>query len=240
MLKICGLNVMRGRNIHVLHDVSMHVAEGEIVALLGANGAGKTTTLHAISGLLPARSGSIELSLPGRAPLELTSVPAESIVAAGVCHCPEGRGVFARMSVRENLLMGAFLRRDHKGIKKDLDQVCELFPILEDRRAQPAGTLSGGEQMMLAIGRALMGRPRLLILDEPSLGLAPIIVENIFKLLGRINSEGVTILLVEQNAMAALKISNRGYVLANGRVVMGGPSRELLMNEDVKKAYLGG
>lgn len=239
-MSIRDLNVMRGRNIHVLHDVSMDVKEGEIVALIGANGAGKTTTLHAISGLLPAKSGSISLTLGGCRPMELTKTPAEKIVSSGVCHCPEGRGIFARMSVRENLLMGAFLRKDAKAIRQDLGQMTDMFPILGKRHAQLAGTLSGGEQMMLAIGRALMGRPKLLILDEPSLGLAPIIVENIFELLVRINNEGVTILLVEQNAMAALKIASRGYVLANGRVVMGGSSEELLQNDDVRKAYLGG
>ncbi len=239
MLKLENLNVCRGK-IHVLHDICMEVGRGEIVALIGANGAGKTTTLHAISGLLPVKSGTITLESEDGRPLELTRTPAEGIVAAGVCHCPEGRGVFARLSVHENLLMGAFLRRDNKNIRRDMEQICTMFPILATRQKQMAGTLSGGEQMMLAIGRALMGKPRLLILDEPSLGLAPIIVEKIFELITNINNDGVTILLVEQNAMAALKIANRGYVLANGRVIMAGSSQALLADDDVRKAYLGG
>ncbi|MDL2314347.1 ABC transporter ATP-binding protein [Desulfovibrio sp. OttesenSCG-928-C14] len=240
MLEVQNLNVFRGRT-HVLHDVGLRVGRGEIVALIGANGAGKTTTLQTISGLLKAKSGSIAYSPEeGGKALDLTRTGAEEIVRAGVCHCPEGRGVFSGLSVRENLLLGAYLRRDREGIKKDLKMVCDLFPILRQRFRGQAGKLSGGEQMMLAIARALMGRPRLLILDEPSLGLAPLVVDTIFELLARINREGVTILLVEQNAVVALELAHRAYVLENGAVVMSGPSRELLGNSDIRKAYLGG
>jgi branched-chain amino acid transport system ATP-binding protein len=240
MLTVDQLNVFRGRT-HVLRDVSLNVEHGEIVALIGANGAGKTTTLQTISGLLPAKSGRITFTSEANSEdLDLTRTPAEAIVAAGLCHCPEGRGVFARLSVHENLLMGAYLRRNKREIEQDLEQVHEMFPILASRRSQSAGSLSGGEQMMLAIGRALMGRPKLLILDEPSLGLAPLVVETIFDLLERINREGVTILLVEQNAVLALELAHRAFVLENGRVVMCGQSAALIGDDNIRKAYLGG
>ncbi|MES9994596.1 ATP-binding cassette domain-containing protein [Desulfovibrio aminophilus] len=240
MLTIRHLDVFRGRT-HVLRDVSLEIGRGEIVALIGANGAGKTTTLRTVSGLLPARNGEISFApREGGEVLDLTRTPAEAIVAAGVCHCPEGRGVFSRLSVHENLLMGAYLRDDRQDIRRDMEQVCAMFPILAARRNQPAGNLSGGEQMMLAIGRALMGRPRLLILDEPSLGLAPLVVEAIFQHLARINREGVTILLVEQNAVVALELAHRAYVLENGRVVMSGESAALAGDDNIRKAYLGG
>lgn len=240
MLKIDGLNVTRGRT-HVLHDINMRVNRNEMVALIGANGAGKTTLLHSISALLPARSGSIAYTPDdGRPPLECTKSPAEKIVASGLCHCPEGRGVFAGLSVYENLMMGAYLRRDRHGIAEDMENIYDLFPILGRRKNMAAGKLSGGEQMMLALGRALMGRPRLLILDEPSLGLAPLVVESIFELLVSINVKNVTILLVEQNAVAALEITHRAYVLEQGRIVMEGASKDLMGNDAIKKAYLGG
>lgn len=240
MLTVEHIDVFRGKT-HVLRDVSLSVEREEIVALIGANGAGKTSTLQTISGLLPVRKGRITfVPAIGSHTLELTRTPAEAIVAAGLCHCPEGRGVFARLSVYENLLMGAYLRRDKREIERDVDQVHAMFPILASRRNQSAGSLSGGEQMMLAIGRALMGRPKLLILDEPSLGLAPLVVETIFDLLARINREGTTILLVEQNAVLALELAHRVYVLENGRVVMCGQSTALIGDDTIRKAYLGG
>ncbi len=240
MLDIQDLNVFRG-NTHVLHGVSLQVRAGEIVALIGANGAGKTTTLRAISGLLPVRGGQI-IYRPKEdsAPLQLHSMQAESIVAAGLCHCPEGRGIFGRLSVVDNLKMGAYLRNDKQGIQEDLENVYEMFPILGDRTRQTAGTLSGGEQMMLALGRALMSRPKLLMLDEPSLGLAPLIVEAIFELLEKINSQGVTVLLVEQNAVMALELAHRAYVIENGSVTLSGTGDELINDDNVRKAYLGG
>ncbi len=240
MLRIEGIDVFRG-NTHVLRDVSMTVAQGEIVALIGANGAGKTTTLRTISGLLQPRKGRLEYRPNGEGrSLDLGSMQAEKIVAAGLCHCPEGRGVFSRLTVRENLLMGAYLRDDNEGIRRDMERVKSMFPILADRKSQLAGSLSGGEQMMLAVGRALMSNPRMLMLDEPSLGLAPLVVEAIFKLLADINRQGVTILLVEQNAVMALELSHRAYVLETGRVVMHGDSKELACDDNVRKAYLGG
>lgn len=240
MLDIQGIDVYRG-NTHVLRDVSMSVEQGEIVALIGANGAGKTTTLRTISGLLRPSSGTLEYNPNGEAEiLNLGSMQAENIVAAGLCHCPEGRGVFSRLTVRENLLMGAYLRDDNEGIRRDMQRVNDMFPILADRKTQLAGSLSGGEQMMLAVGRALMSNPKMLMLDEPSLGLAPLVVEAIFKLLADINKQGVTILLVEQNAVMALELSNRAYVLETGRVVMHGDSKELACDDNVRKAYLGG
>lgn len=240
MLTVEHIDVFRGKT-HVLRDVSLRVERAEIVALIGANGAGKTTTLQTISGLLPVRKGRISfVPAKGSHTLELTRTPTEAIVAAGLCHCPEGRGVFARLSVYENLLMGAYLRRDKREIERDMDHVHAMFPILASRRNQSAGSLSGGEQMMLAIGRALMGRPKLLILDEPSLGLAPLVVETIFDLLARINRAGTTILLVEQNAVLALELAHRAYVLENGRVVMCGQSAALNGDDTIRKAYLGG
>jgi branched-chain amino acid transport system ATP-binding protein len=225
---------------YVLKGVSLEVRHGEIVALIGANGAGKTTTLSTISGLTRSRRGKILFRPdPDGTQQDITRAPAEEIVSMGISHCPEGRQVFSDLSVLENLLIGAYLRKDKQAIKSDLKWVCELFPILEERRRQSAGSLSGGEQMMLAIGRALMSRPRLLLLDEPSLGLAPILVEVIFEMLEQINAQGTTILLVEQNARMALELAQRAYVMETGRVTLSGTGRELAENEEVRKAYLG-
>ncbi|MBA7699267.1 High-affinity branched-chain amino acid transport ATP-binding protein LivF [subsurface metagenome] len=225
---------------HVLKGVSLEVRHGEIVALIGANGAGKTTTLSTISGLTRSRRGKILFRPdPDGTQRDITRAPAEEIVGMGISHCPEGRQVFSDLSVWENLLIGAYLRKDRQAIQSDLRWVCELFPILGDRRRQSAGSLSGGEQMMLAIGRALMSRPRLLLLDEPSLGLAPILVEVIFEMLEQINAQGTTILLVEQNARMALELAQRAYVMETGRVTLSGTGRELAENEEVRKAYLG-
>lgn len=239
MLQIENLEVYRGRT-YVLKGVSLSVGRGEIVALIGANGAGKTTTLKTVSGLLRPQSGRIAYRPETVRELALDRVPAEEIVRQGISHCPEGRGVFAGLTVRENLMVGAYLRRDKPGIRGDLEKVCTLFPILKERASQAAGSLSGGEQAMLAIGRALMARPLLLILDEPSLGLAPLIVARIFELLAEINARGVTILLVEQNAVMALDLSHRAYVLETGRVILSGPSPDIACDEAVRRAYLGG
>ncbi len=221
-------------HIHALKGVSLEIREGEIVCLIGSNGAGKSTTLMTISGVLhPAR---------GRVVFEgedITHRPADRIVGLGICQVPEGRRILPRLSVADNLEMGAFLRRDREGIRQDLEKVYELFPVLAERRRQLGGTLSGGEQQMLAIGRALMGRPRLLLLDEPSLGLAPIVVEKIFGIIQQISRDGTTILLVEQNANLALGVSDRAYVLETGRVTLSGPARDLAHDERVRKAYLG-
>lgn len=222
-------------NVHALKGISLVVEEGEIVTLIGANGAGKTTTLRTISGLIKPREGRIIFD--GQ---ELNKVPAHKIVYMGISHAPEGRKVFPTLTVEENLLLGAYsLGNDHKAIKANKERVFALFPRLAERRKQLAGTLSGGEQQMLAIGRALMSRPRLLLLDEPSLGLAPMLVKAIFETIEEINRQGVTILLVEQNAKAALKLAQRAYVLETGRVVLSGPSHELIKDERVRKAYLG-
>jgi branched-chain amino acid transport system ATP-binding protein len=239
MLQIENLEVYRGRT-YVLKGVSLEVRRGEIVALIGANGAGKTTTLKTVSGLLRPHRGRIAYRPETERELALDQAPAEEVVRQGVSHCPEGRGVFAGLTVRENLMVGAYLRRDSPGIREDLEKVCALFPILKERASQAAGSLSGGEQAMLAIGRALMARPRLLLLDEPSLGLAPLIVARIFDLLAEINARGVTILLVEQNAVMALDLSHRAYVLETGRVILSGPSKEIACDEAVRRAYLGG
>jgi len=240
MLEIRDIHVYRGQT-YVLQGVSLAVKRGEIVALIGANGAGKTSLLRTISGLLRTKSGQIiyQPSVNGEK-IDISRMPAEQIVNLGVCHCPEGRGIFSRLSVRENLLVGAYLRKDKPAIGADYDHVCEIFPILAERAGQAGGSLSGGEQEMLAVGRALMSRPQLLILDEPSLGLGPLIVEDLFKVLHEINTRGVTILLVEQNAVMALEYADRAYVLENGRVSISGPSRELADNENVRRAYLGG
>ena len=222
-------------NIMALQDVSIEVSAGEIITLIGANGAGKTTTLMSISGIVPPRSG--EILFLGKPVQQLRP---EEIVALGICHVPEGRHIFPQMTVAENLAMGAFLRRDKKSVAGDLSHALAFFPILAERRHQLGGTLSGGEQQMLAIARALMARPRLLLLDEPSLGLAPLLVKSIFQMISRINREdGTTILLVEQNANMALKIAHRGYVMENGRIVLAGSAESLLHNEAVQKAYLG-
>ncbi|MDI3327335.1 MAG: ABC transporter ATP-binding protein [Alicyclobacillaceae bacterium] len=234
MLRIRDLHVYYGV-IHALKGVSLEVERGEIVTLIGANGAGKTTLLRTISGLVPPRSGEIEFE--GRS---IFRTPARDIVRLGVSQVPEGRRVFATMSVQENLELGAFLRRDKSGVAEDLEKVYTRFPRLRERRRQLAGTLSGGEQQMLAIGRALMARPRLLLLDEPSMGLSPILVQEIFRIIREINEAGTTILLVEQNAHMALSVSHRAYVLETGRITLSGPSSELAKSEEVKKAYLGG
>ena len=240
MLRVNDIHVYRGRT-HVLKGISLEVGRGEIVALIGANGAGKTTLLRTLSGLLRPRQGAIRYqAVAGGRETDLTQIPAEDIVGLGLSHCPEGRGVFAQLSVRENLQIGAYRRSDRQGIEDDYRRICEIFPILGERAGQAAGSLSGGEQEMLALGRALMSRPRLLILDEPSLGLGPIIVAELFKVLEEINRQGVTLLLVEQNAVAALDLSHRAYVLETGRVALSGSSCELLNDSNVRRAYLGG
>lgn len=234
MLKVKGINVYYGA-IHALHDVEFEVAEGEIVTLIGANGAGKTTTLHSISGLIPIKSGEIQFM--GK---NLQGVQPNRIVEMGLAQVPEGRRIFANMTVLENLEMGAYTRRDKENIKKDMDMVFGRFPRLKERIKQVAGTLSGGEQQMLAMGRTLMSRPRMILMDEPSMGLAPLLVKEIFSIIQEINQQGTTILLVEQNAHMALSIANRAYVLETGKIVLEGPANELAQNEEVKKAYLGG
>ncbi|MBI2756344.1 MAG: ABC transporter ATP-binding protein [Chloroflexi bacterium] len=221
-------------HIHALKGVSLNVQHGEIVTLIGANGAGKTTTLRTISGVLHPRQG--EVLLQGD---RIDKLAPHQIVLRGVCQSPEGRRIFSRMTVRENLEMGAFARRDAGAIAADFDRVLALFPRLKERLAQKGGTLSGGEQQMLAIGRALMSSPRVLLLDEPSMGLAPMLVETIFTTIVEINRQGVTVLLVEQNALMALNVASRGYVLETGRIVLGGPAQELQRNEQVQKSYLG-
>ncbi|MBW1776165.1 MAG: ABC transporter ATP-binding protein [Deltaproteobacteria bacterium] len=240
MLKIDDIHVYRGRT-HVLKGVSLHVQQGEIVSLIGGNGAGKTTILRTISGLLRPSRGKIFLKTSKTSgETDISRVPAETITGLGVTHCPEGRGIFSQLSVKENLMIGAYLRKDKEGIADDYARVCALFPILGSRSRQTGGSLSGGEQEMLAVGRALMSRPELLTLDEPSLGLGPIIVDNLFSVLAEINRQGVTLLLVEQNAIKALKLSHRTYVLETGRMALSGLSAALIDNEKVKKAYLGG
>jgi branched-chain amino acid transport system ATP-binding protein len=220
-------------SIRALKGIDFQVHEGEIVSLIGANGAGKTTTVKTISGLLPVASGSIRLL--GK---EIAGADPRDIVQAGVSHCPEGRQIFPRMTVLENLELGAYTRRG-QDLSSDYERIYSYFPILQERRNQLAGTLSGGEQQMLAIGRALMSRPRLLLLDEPSLGLAPMLVARIFEIIQTINRTGVTVLLIEQNAFQALQVAHRGYVLETGQVTLTGPAREMLANEYIKKAYLG-
>lgn len=234
MLEIKDLNVHYGV-IHALKNVSLTVNDGEIVTLIGANGAGKSTALRTISGLKKPTSGSILLD--GK---DITSTSPRDKVKMGISHAPEGRRVFANMTVLENLQLGAFLRRDKKQIEEDLDMVYERFPILADRKKQLAGTLSGGEQQMLAIGRALMSRPKILFLDEPSMGLAPLLVLEIFQIIKDINQAGTTILLVEQNASMALQIAHRAYVMETGSIVLSGTGAELMQSDSIKKAYLGG
>lgn len=233
MLKVENIHTYYG-NIHALNGVNLHIEQGEIVTLIGGNGAGKTTTLRTISGLLKPREGQITLD-----DQDLLKYSAHEIVYKGVSMVPEGRGVFARMSVTENLEMGAYSRSDKKEIAHNLDRIFTLFPRLKERRTQLAGTLSGGEQQMLATGRALMAQPRLLLMDEPSMGLAPVLVELIFDTIQRINKEGVTILLVEQNALMALSIAHRGYVLQTGEIVLGDKAEKLKNDPEVQKAYLG-
>ncbi|WP_207668633.1 ABC transporter ATP-binding protein [Harryflintia acetispora] len=233
MLKVKNLNVSYGA-IHAIHDVSLEVNEGEIVSLIGANGAGKTTTLSTITGLKKAASG--EVTLDGQ---NLLAMPAPKIVGLGLAHVPEGRRIFAEMTVAENLEMGAYTRRERAEVQQSIEDVYGRFPRLKERYRQVAGTLSGGEQQMLAIGRALMSRPKILLMDEPSMGLSPLLVKEIFAIIGEVNASGVTVLLVEQNAKMALSIANRAYVLETGRVVMEGDAKELMGNSEIKKAYLG-
>jgi len=233
MLKIDNLKVSYG-GIHALRGISMEVPDGKIVTLIGANGAGKSTTLRTITGLVKADSGSIQWNGS-----ELTGKSIDHIIGEGIALSPEGRRVFADLTVLENLKIGAYLRKDKAGIEKDLNWVYELFPRLKERSWQLAGTLSGGEQQMLAVGRALMSRPKLMMMDEPSLGLAPLVVQDIFKIIQEINRQGVTILLIEQNANMALKIADLAYVLETGHITLSGTGAELLVNEKVKEAYLG-
>ncbi|MGC4152631.1 MAG: ABC transporter ATP-binding protein [Propionicimonas sp.] len=234
MFEIKDLNVHFG-GIHAIKGISLRVEAGEIVTLIGANGAGKTTTLRTASGLKAPTTGSVWLE--GN---EITKVSAQQRVNLGMSHVPEGRRVFAQMSVLENLELGAFLRKDRGNLAADLDTVYSRFPVLADRRKQLAGTLSGGEQQMLAMGRALMARPKLLLLDEPSMGLAPLLVQEIFDIVRNINAAGTTILLVEQNANMALQVADRAYVMETGVIVTSGPADELSQTEDIKRAYLGG
>lgn len=233
LLNVQDIHTFYG-NIHALRGISITVKQGEIVTLIGANGAGKSTTLNTICGITPARNGNILLEEE-----DITQLPAHEIVGRGVTQAPEGRRIFARLSVRENLDMGAFIHSDRAMIKESLDEVFEIFPRLRERANQPGGTLSGGEQQMLAIGRALMARPSILLLDEPSMGLAPLLVQEIFDIIQRLNEAGTTILLVEQNAQIALSICHRGYVLQTGEIVLAGSGEELLADEMVRKAYLG-
>ena len=234
MLKINDINVFYGA-IHAIKGASLEVNEGEIVTLIGANGAGKSTILRTISGLLKPKGGSIQFE--GR---DIAGLPAHEIVKGGISQVPEGRRIFAEMTVLENLELGAFTRKDKDGIKADMEMVFNRFPRLKERISQLAGTLSGGEQQMLAMGRALMSRPRLLLLDEPSMGLAPLLIREIFAIIQDINKAGTTVLLVEQNANMALSIAHRAYVLETGRITLSGDARELAASEDVRKAYLGG
>ena len=233
MLEIKDLHVFYGA-IHALKGISLTVADGELVSLIGANGAGKTTTLHAISGLLPAASGSILLD-----GTDLQKVPANTIIGLGMAHVPEGRHVFARMTVEENLRMGAYILRDQRQIAENLERVYGHFPRLKERRRQLAGTLSGGEQQMLSTGRALMTDPKIVLMDEPSMGLSPLLVKEIFSIIQELHKSGITILLVEQNAKMALAVSDRAYVLETGTISMEGPSAELAADDRVRKAYLG-
>ncbi|MCF2601080.1 MAG: ABC transporter ATP-binding protein [Veillonellaceae bacterium] len=234
MLTINDINVFYGA-IHAIKGVSLEVNEGEIVTLIGANGAGKSTILRTISGLLKPKTGSIQFE--GQ---EIAGMPAHEIVKTGISQVPEGRRIFAEMSVLENLELGAFTRKDKDGIKADMELVFERFPRLKERIGQLAGTLSGGEQQMLAMGRALMSRPRLLLLDEPSMGLAPLLIKEIFTIIQDINKTGTTVLLVEQNANMALSIAHRAYVLETGRITLSGDAKELAASDEVRKAYLGG
>ena len=233
MLKIDGINLYYD-GIHALKDISLEVKKGEIVTLIGANGAGKTSTLRAISGLEKCKSGTI--TFKGN---DINKVPVHKVVGLGLSHVPEGRKIFGNLTVLENLELGAYLRKNKKGIKEDMDDIFEKFPRLKERIKQQAGTLSGGEQQMLAIGRALMNRPEMLILDEPSMGIAPIIVKEIFNIIQEINKSGTTILLVEQNANMALSIADRAYVLETGKIVIQGDAKELLSDDSIRSAYLG-
>ena len=234
MLKVENLYVRYGM-IEAIKGISFEVNDGEIVTLIGANGAGKTTTMHTISGLLKPASGAVLLD-----GTDITKVPSHKIVSMGLAQVPERRRVFAEQTVEENLDLGAFTRKDKDGIKKDMEEVYELFPSLKERRTQLAGTLSGGEQQMLAMGRALMAKPRIMLLDEPSMGLSPLLVNEIFRIIKDINQRGTTVLLVEQNAKMALAIASRAYVLETGKITLEGTGEELARSEQVRKAYLGG
>ena len=233
MLKVRNLSVHYGK-IRAVRDIDMDIEQGEIVSLIGANGAGKSTTLRALSGLTKPAGGTIEFE--GK---QIAGWSAKAIVQAGLSHCPEGRQIFPRMTVMENLELGAYIRKDKHNLQSEYDRIFEYFPVLAERRSQLGGTLSGGEQQMLAIGRALMSKPKLLLLDEPSLGLAPLLVERIFEIIQNINREGMTVLLIEQNAWQALNIAHRGYVLETGCVSVSGAAADLLHNDHVRKAYLG-
>jgi len=233
LLEVSGIDVFYGR-VQAVHSASLEVDQGEVVALIGSNGAGKTTTLRTISGLIHPTHGTIKFN--GK---DITRMEPQKIVNLGICHSPEGRRLFTRMSVLDNLRMGAYTRSAGVDIKKDMDRVFELFPRLKERANQVAGTLSGGEQQMCAMGRALMAKPKVLMLDEPSLGLSPILVETIFSIVKEINDQGTPVLLVEQNATKALEVAHRGYVLETGNIVQTGTGKELLASEDVQKAYLG-
>lgn len=233
MLEVKDLNVYYGM-IQALKGISFEVNEGEVIALIGANGAGKTTTLHAITGLIPAKSGSITFE-----GADIRKTPGHKIVSMGMAHVPEGRRVFAQLSVYENLKMGAYTRKDKEEFKETLEMVYKRFPRLEERKNQLAGTLSGGEQQMLAMGRALMSHPKMIVMDEPSMGLSPIYVNEIFQIIKDVSADGVTVLLVEQNAKKALSIADRAYVLETGKIILQGDAKELMNDESVKKAYLG-
>ena len=235
ILEVNDLNVYYG-GIHAIKNISFEIKKGEIVSLIGANGAGKTSTLHAISGLIPIKAG--EISLNGT---NVTNIEAHKLVTQGMAHVPEGRRIFTELTVLENLEMGDYTRNDYSQIKEDMEEMFKLFPRLAERKKQLAGTMSGGEQQMLAMARALMSRPSLLLLDEPSMGLAPLFVQEIFKIIEKVNKEqDVTVLLVEQNANMALSIADRGYVLETGQIILEGTGKELITNPEIKKAYLGG
>jgi len=233
MLEVKGLQVYYGV-IQALKDVSFEVNQGEVIALIGANGAGKTTTLHTLTGLLPAKQGSIVFE-----GVDITKMPAHKIVEMGIAHVPEGRRVFAQLSVYENLIMGAYTRKDKKEIAENLENVYKRFPRLRERKTQRAGTLSGGEQQMLAMGRALMSNPKMIVMDEPSMGLSPIFVNEIFDIIEKVSASGTTVLLVEQNAKKALSIADRAYVLETGNIVLSGDAKVLMNDDSIKKAYLG-
>lgn len=233
MLEVKGLQVYYGV-IQALKDVSFEVNQGEVIALIGANGAGKTTTLHTLTGLLPAKQGSIVFE-----GVDITKMPAHKIVEMGIAHVPEGRRVFAQLSVYENLIMGAYTRKDKKEIAENLENIYKRFPRLRERKTQRAGTLSGGEQQMLAMGRALMSNPKMIVMDEPSMGLSPIFVNEIFDIIEKVSAGGTTVLLVEQNAKKALSIADRAYVLETGNIVLSGDAKELMNDDSIKKAYLG-
>lgn len=233
MLEVKDLQVYYGM-IKVLKGISFEVNQGEVIALIGANGAGKTTTLHTLTGLVPSKAGSVMFE-----GVDITKAPAHKIVEMGIAHIPEGRRVFSQLSVYENLIMGAYTRKDKKEIAESLENVYKRFPRLEERKNQRAGTLSGGEQQMLAMGRALMSKPKMIVMDEPSMGLSPIFVNEIFDIIQKVSASGTTVLLVEQNAKKALSIADRAYVLETGNIVLSGDAKDLINDDSIKKAYLG-